>query len=315
MRARERRGARSSSPPTPSQPAITAIRFAAASTAADDRADRDGGRALPGSERLQRGAGGLVLRAAARVAARTRLLGRACRAPPHPAAVRRPGLRDRRRRLARSAALRAPSSAYDSAPTAASSSAARSAAAAAARVRRVADCAHHDDARGACRDHLAHVTEVDPADREPGPVAGDLGGVAHVVEPGRRAALLRGRRPHRARRSAGRPRRTPSARVELLRRVGREPDQDLVARRAPRASRAGMSSWPTCTPSAPHAHDQVRPVVQPEQRAVLVAQPPEHGGRAHELVVARRPCRGAGPCPPRRRAPPRAAPRGPAAHR
>jgi hypothetical protein len=34
--------------------------------------------------------------------------------------------------------------------------------------------------------------------------------------------------------------------------------------------------------------DQIRPVVQPEERAVLVAQPPEDGGRAHELVIARR---------------------------
>ena len=49
-----------------------------------------------------------------------------------------------------------------------------------------------------------------------------------------------------------------------------------------------MSSCPTCTPSAPQASSQVRPVVQPEQRAVLVAQPPEDGGRAHELGVARR---------------------------
>src|SRR4029453_8262621 len=33
---------------------------------------------------------------------------------------------------------------------------------------------------------------------------------------------------------------------------------------------------------------EVGPVVQPEERTVLVAQPPEDGGRAHELVVARR---------------------------
>ena len=81
---------------------------------------------------------------------------------------------------------------------------------------------------------------------------------------------------------------TPDARrvVELLRRVSREPHQDLVAHeRARLASRHVVLA---------HVHsvggarlDQVRPVVQPEQRAVLVAQPPEHGGRAHELVVAR----------------------------
>ena len=41
-------------------------------------------------------------------------------------------------------------------------------------------------------------------------------------------------------------------------------------------------------PVRPARVHQIGPVVQPEQRIVLVAQPPEHGGRADELVIARR---------------------------
>ena len=214
-----------------------------------DRSDRDGGRALPaaraasarrGRRRSSRGC------ARSRAALPSRRGGRARRSPFA-------GSRGRRRRparLGRAAAL--PSCRLRLCANRALLERGAQLARRGRRVLGVADCSHHDDPRSAGLGHLSHVTEVDSADREPGrgrrrasaawrtyesPAAGRPAfvGVSHTGPTLSWSATpdASARRAAPASASRARPaRRRPRA-------------------RAPRA--AGMSSCPTCTPSAPHA--------------------------------------------------------------
>ena len=117
-------------------------------------------------------------------------------------------------------------------------------------VVRLGDRPHDDDPRRAALDHLVHVAGVEPADREPR-LADAARGVRDVVQPGGAAGLGRRlrapARPRGSRRRDRRPRPPPGrARASSGRRSG-------PARRARAPPPASSSSWPTCTPSAPHA--------------------------------------------------------------
>ena len=117
-----------------------------------------------------------------------------------------------------------------------------SAASAIARTTTIAPRAGGDD-RG-------DVGRVDPADREPRHAAArrrPRGGRGRARRPGGRAWSA-SRAPGRRRRSRRRARG-----VDLLGRVRRAPDEPRPAPASARASATGMSSWPTCTPSAPAA--------------------------------------------------------------
>ena len=70
-----------------------------------------------------------------------------------------------------------------------------------------------------------------------------------------------------------------------------------------RTSPAGVSSWPTWMPSAPAAQGEVGPVVQPEERALLIGRRRESARPPRAESRRRAPCRGAAPCRPRRGAP------------
>ena len=259
--------------------------------------------ARPGASGLSAARAAVVLRAAARVAAR---FGRR-----RAAGADRPSAARPRRRPARLAPRGgAPSCRLRLCANRAPSSAARSRRRGGARVGGVADRAHHHDRVAPACDHLADVIEVDPADREPRAVAG------HARRRSARTSSPAAGRPAFVGVSHTGPTlswsATPAASAASSC-AGECVDSPISTSSPTSAARLGGGHVVLAHVHAVGAarHGQVRPVVQPEQRAVLVAQPPEHGGRAHELVVARRPCRAAGPCPPRRRAPPRAAPRGP----
>ena len=109
-----------------------------------------------------------------------------------------------------------------------------------------------------------------------------VGRVAHELEPDRRAARLGRRRVDRADRDVvdvrARGGDLLGANGWSARRCGR--------RRPPRARpRPGASSWPTCTPSASAARDQVGAVVEHEQRAGVGGRAPERGGGGEDPVV------------------------------
>ena len=154
--------------------------------------------------------------------------------------------------------------------------------------------------RAPARDHLRHVAGVDPADREPGRA--------------RRRARPRGARS-RARPPGAPPWSGVSQTGPTLSWSASEPSaasncsgewvDSPISRSGPSCSRAS----PTGIVVLAEVHAvgaavarEVGPVVEPEQRAVLVAERAEARRRAQDLLVVARPCRAAGPCRPRRAA-------------
>ena len=130
-----------------------------------------------------------------------------------------------------------------------SSSAARQLGGRGARVGLVAYRTHHHHPLSPGRQHLADRGGVDAADREPRPLAGVLGGVAHVVEPRGGPSLPWSAWRAPGPRSAGPPPEWSAAWscggvwVEIPTRVS--------VPSSARTRSTGASSWPTCTPSAP----------------------------------------------------------------
>src|ERR671914_169804 len=150
------------------------------------------------------------------------------------------------------------------------------------RIGGVAGCPPHPDAPRAGRHHLAHVFPCDAADGEPGPTAAVLGRVAHVGEPGGRASLLGWRLPDRAHAELVRLR--ADGRVELLGRMGREPDQQRVAHLlADHGHRQVVLAH--VYPVDLGVESQVGAVVQPDQRALFVADRAEARGGAQDRFV------------------------------
>ena len=247
------------SPPRLFQPATIAIRLAMARTTAAMAPTVTAVGRSTARERLERCAGGLVLRAAARVAAR-----RGCRGAAAGAGARsREGGRLRTRTRLRFwplTTLRQPGS----------PPARRAARGRGARDRRRRGSLAPPRCAGACCITVADVIEVDPADREPRDARRRARRRAPRTTAPPRAGPASWASPTRARRSVvgDRPSAASSCSSECV-----ESPISTSAPTAPRAPLAtGMSSWPTCTPSAPQRHGEVGPVVQPEQRIVLVAQ-------------------------------------------
>ena len=144
------------------------------------------------------------------------------------------------------------------------------------------DRAHDDDPRRAALDDLVHVARVEAADREPG--------LASPRPP--RARRSAGPRPGgpawSASRAPGRPRgsrrRGPRPRPRPGRARGWSGRRSGPARPRARAIAGGSSSWPTWTPSAPHASTRSGPVVEDEERVVAG----ERARRLDEPVVVER---------------------------
>ena len=117
-----------------------------------------------------------------------------------------------------------------------------------------------------------------------GALAAVLGRVTHVVEPGGRASRLGRGLPDRSHAQLVGLRR--QRRVELLGRVGRQPDQQVGAELLARLGHGHVVLAEVHAVGACRARE-VGPVVQPEQRAVLVAERAEAGRRAQDLLVGR----------------------------
>ena len=127
--------------------------------------------------------------------------------------------------------------------------------------------------RRAPRRHLADVAEVDAADREPGPLARHLGGVARTRSPAAGRPSFVGV-SHTGRRSAGPP--PGGRRLELRRAVGGEPDQHLVADLLAHLVDRNVVLTDVHAVGS-RLESQVGAVVQPEQRVVLVERAEARG--------------------------------------
>ena len=111
-----------------------------------------------------------------------------------------------------------------------------------------------------------------------------LGSVTHVVEPGGRATRLGRGLPDRSHAQLVGLR--GERRVELLGRVGRQPDQQVGAELLARLGHGHVVLAEVHAVGAGRARE-VGPVVEPEQRAVLVAERAEAGRRTQDLLVGR----------------------------
>ena len=259
-------------------------------TAASDRADLHRERPLPGRERLEPRADGVV---ALRASARSRAT--SCRAGPRPGARRAPsrrrvvpGARGRRRLR-----LRCPN-----APLQRGAQLARGGLG----LGGAGDRAHDDDARRRpASATVADVARVEPADREPrlAHVRGRPLDVARARRPGApawSASRAPGRRP-----GSRRPRPPPPRRACSGACVERADDRVRRRRRARACGGRHVVLADVHAVGAARGHE-VRPVVEHEQRAARRRRP--RGTRARPRPARRRraPCRAAARCPRRRAA-------------